>query len=452
VEAGNGVRAAQPHPECLGEGRSVEATGHVRAVPEHRLEAGLGLLARVSNENRFTSGRLASWRASAPAVGQPLFETDAVAGRRSSRTTASPERLCCRPGPASQLRSGAHERRRVGSGGEAAGKAPVSGLVWGGWRAEAGARSTSEAAIGGSRAMDANPNVRAVLEVFAAIEQRDHARFLAHTHPDLSFRWPPSLPWNTGVPGRPDEHGRNAWSWLEVWEPLQPTAAERRLHPEVIAAAADRVVVRWRQLGRSPGGLRFDGQAVGVYQVQQERLASAQMFYFDPDAVNRFLHAAERERAGSQPAGGASASPMTGGDATGGQGHPNARLLEVFYQAQAAFYGGGDDPTSLLGLLSDDVAWHVPGRSPIAGDYHGHDQVLGYFATRRARANTSLRVHPRAILADDRWAVQLADGHLERNGQRLGWQTAGVFRIAGGKIAECWLLPFDQYRFDEIWS
>jgi ketosteroid isomerase-like protein len=134
------------------------------------------------------------------------------------------------------------------------------------------------------------------------------------------------------------------------------------------------------------------------------------------------------------------------------QGHPNARLLEVFYQAQAAFYGGGDDPTSLLGLLSDDVAWHVPGRSAIAGDYHGHDQVLGYFATRRARANTSLRVHPRAILADDRWAVQLADGHLERNGQRLGWQTAGVFRIAGGKIAECWLLPFDQYRFDEIWG
>jgi hypothetical protein len=28
----------------------------------------------------------------------------------------------------------------------------------------------------------------------------------------------------------------------------------------------------------------------------------------------------------------------------------------------------------------------------------------------------------------------------------------GVYRIADGKIAECWLLPFDQYLFDELWT
>jgi hypothetical protein len=28
----------------------------------------------------------------------------------------------------------------------------------------------------------------------------------------------------------------------------------------------------------------------------------------------------------------------------------------------------------------------------------------------------------------------------------------GVFRIADGRIAECWLVPFDQYLFDELWS
>jgi hypothetical protein len=27
-----------------------------------------------------------------------------------------------------------------------------------------------------------------------------------------------------------------------------------------------------------------------------------------------------------------------------------------------------------------------------------------------------------------------------------------VFRTANGKIAECWVLPYDQYSFDEIWS
>jgi hypothetical protein len=77
---------------------------------------------------------------------------------------------------------------------------------------------------------------------------------------------------------------------------------------------------------------------------------------------------------------------------------------------------------------------------------------LGYFAARRAHAKATFRVLPRAILADDQRAVQFADGRVELNGQVRAWQTVGVFRIAEGKIAECWLLPFDQYLFDEIWS
>jgi PPOX class probable F420-dependent enzyme len=135
-----------------------------------------------------------------------------------------------------------------------------------------------------------------------------------------------------------------------------------------------------------------------------------------------------------------------------GQVHPNVRLLEVFYRAQAAFYAGGDDTAALGGLLTDNIVWHVPGRSPIAGHYHGHQEVLGYFAARRAHAKATFRVRSRAILADDQRAVQLADGQLERDGQLRTWQTVGVFHIADGKIAECWLVPFDQYLFDELWS
>ena len=129
--------------------------------------------------------------------------------------------------------------------------------------------------------------------------------------------------------------------------------------------------------------------------------------------------------------------------AQGGQVHPNVRLLEAFYRAQAAFYAGGDDTATLRGLLAEDIAWHVPGRSPIAGHYHGHQEVLGYFAARRAHAKAAFRVLPRAILAD---------GQLERDGQLRTWRGVGVFRVADGKIAERWLVPFDQYLFDELWS
>ena len=73
------------------------------------------------------------------------------------------------------------------------------------------------------------------------------------------------------------------------------------MHPEVIAADDDRVVVRWHQRGRSPAGLCFDGQVLGLYEVRQERLARAQMFYFDTDAVKRFLADAQDQGPPSRP-------------------------------------------------------------------------------------------------------------------------------------------------------
>jgi hypothetical protein len=39
-----------------------------------------------------------------------------------------------------------------------------------------------------------------------------------------------------------------------------------------------------------------------------------------------------------------------------------------------------------------------------------------------------------------------------RDGAVVSWETVGVFRVADGRIAECWLVPFDQATFDEIWS
>jgi ketosteroid isomerase-like protein len=83
--------------------------------------------------------------------------------------------------------------------------------------------------------MDADANVRVVLEVFAAIERRDAARFVAHTHPEVSICWPPSLPWNDGVPGRPDparHHGQlRTWQTVGVFRIADGKIAECCLVP-----------------------------------------------------------------------------------------------------------------------------------------------------------------------------------------------------------------------------
>lgn len=131
--------------------------------------------------------------------------------------------------------------------------------------------------------------------------------------------------------------------------------------------------------------------------------------------------------------------------------HPVATLVRDFHDRQNRFYAGGDQ-TPAAALLADDVAWHVPGRSAIAGDYRGRDEVLRYFTARRELAQATFRITVRDVLAEDDRAVLFAGGHVQRNGRTSEWETASVFRIAAGKIAECWVLPYDQYAFDEIWA
>jgi ketosteroid isomerase-like protein len=126
-------------------------------------------------------------------------------------------------------------------------------------------------------------------------------------------------------------------------------------------------------------------------------------------------------------------------------------LVREFHERQGRFYAGGDTEP-LRELLTDDVIWHVPGRSPIAGDHEGIEAVTDYFERRRGLARATFRVHVREVLASDDLVFQLAGGTAELGGSEVQWETVGVFRTRDGKIAEGRLVPFDQYLFDEVWS
>jgi ketosteroid isomerase-like protein len=132
--------------------------------------------------------------------------------------------------------------------------------------------------------------------------------------------------------------------------------------------------------------------------------------------------------------------------------HPNEKVISDFYAAQHRFYAGEGAEDDVRALLAEDVVWHVPGRSAIAGDYRGWHDVRDYFARRRDKAQGTLRIEIRRTLAADDVVMQLAGGRAELGGKAHEWETVGVYRIVDGKIAECWLLPFDQYAFDEIWA
>jgi 2'-5' RNA ligase len=141
-------------------------------------------------------------------------------------------------------------------------------------------------------------------------------------------------------------------------------------------------------------------------------------------------------------------------------GRPGERALDEpdpvsvvrdFHHSQRHAYAGGDLDL-LRPRLTDDVVWHVPGRSRISGEHRGIDAVLAYFETRRTMTDHTFEVTVHALsLVGDR-VVQLAGGRAFRDGRQLNWETVGVFRVEGDRIAECWLVPFDLYGFDEIWG
>lgn len=138
-------------------------------------------------------------------------------------------------------------------------------------------------------------NIQVILEIFRALEERDPGRRSvdereeALYQPDVEFHWPSALPYGGTF------RGEDAAVWSATWNPLQPTAPERKMDPQVIGADDRQVVILYHQRGVSPSGERFDGEVIGLYDMRDFKLSRAQMFYFDEAALVQFLQRAARE-------------------------------------------------------------------------------------------------------------------------------------------------------------
>jgi uncharacterized protein len=131
---------------------------------------------------------------------------------------------------------------------------------------------------------------------------------------------------------------------------------------------------------------------------------------------------------------------------------PEAKnVVDEFLTRQREMYAGGDLAT-VTDLLADDVVWHVPGTSPIAGDYRGRDAVTEYFRVRRELAGGTIRMDKHAEAHHSDALVQLADGRATLGDEEVAWRTAGVYRVADGRISEAWLVPLDREEFDRLWA
>ncbi len=126
-------------------------------------------------------------------------------------------------------------------------------------------------------------------------------------------------------------------------------------------------------------------------------------------------------------------------------------LMRTAYDALVS----GDIPL-LFGLMEDDVAAHVPGRSQVAGEYAGKQAVLGYVATLGELSGGTLRFELHDLLTGEgghgHAAALLTDRAERADGRALAMNNVHVWHVGDGRLKEIWIYPGDLNAWDDFWS
>jgi ketosteroid isomerase-like protein len=102
-------------------------------------------------------------------------------------------------------------------------------------------------------------------------------------------------------------------------------------------------------------------------------------------------------------------------------------------------------------LLNDEVVWHWPGRSSVAGEYRGRDAALGLIQRFHAISQGRLHVAPLDILEGRDHLMSFTHVTAEREGQQLDVTMADAMRFGpDGRVVEFWTLSNDQQAVDSF--
>lgn len=127
--------------------------------------------------------------------------------------------------------------------------------------------------------------------------------------------------------------------------------------------------------------------------------------------------------------------------------HPNAVVVRRGYEAFATY-----DLEAIRDLFSEDVVFHIGGRSPLAGSYSGKDSVLGFLADLTSRSGGTYKADVHDVLASDEHVVVLTKETAQREGRSLNDNLVAVYHMREGRVSEGWFHPGDTYADDEFWS
>lgn len=125
----------------------------------------------------------------------------------------------------------------------------------------------------------------------------------------------------------------------------------------------------------------------------------------------------------------------------------NLDLIRRGYEA----FGRGDIAT-VLQIFDPNINWHIPGRGPLSGDYHGHDEVIAFFTKTQELAAGTFSIEIDDMLANAQRVVALCTVSAQRHGQHWSTPEVHVWRVADGRAVDFREYQGDQQAEDEFWS
>ncbi len=116
----------------------------------------------------------------------------------------------------------------------------------------------------------------------------------------------------------------------------------------------------------------------------------------------------------------------------------------------AAAWAEGD-LEALVDCYAEDFTLHYGGASRFAGTHVGRDAALTVMAEVSGIAPRELLSVDDVLVSDSAGALVVRE-RLTRDGRSVDLERVLRYRVAAGRLAECWLHEADQGAVDELWS
>lgn len=125
--------------------------------------------------------------------------------------------------------------------------------------------------------------------------------------------------------------------------------------------------------------------------------------------------------------------------------HPNAAAYRRTADALRA-----RDRDALAELIHDEVVWHLPGTTPLAGEVRGREALFRWFDQLLQVTEGTFTLKEHDVLATDEHVVALSDMSAVREGVAVSVNVVSVMHFRDGQQQERWFHPSDLAVWDAL--